>query len=296
MDTPSFCKISSNPSTGQITPVHRSSPAVPPPPTKTSSSSMLAQNIPINKMIQQQQLSPPDQPSSLSAKEPSFLRIAVLLLALGQLVLLAALLAALGFLFHLVMNKTTLVSTITPTSFDGQQHHLLPSTILGGDKGQASGGSGFVDLSSLSSVPIEELQSMHALVMKWPHQEDGLGGGREYLFHVLSAVRNNKVTTLHLSADSQLVTDKDRAILLDSQGEEVGRVEFSPPATTTPSPSVVTTSSYRRLGRLMARLADQGVGRYPNNAELGNPQSEFDARCRYGCGKVAGKHTTTSDR
>eukprot|EP00922_Rhytidocystis_sp_ex-Travisia-forbesii_P007090 GHVS01010356.1.p1 GENE.GHVS01010356.1~~GHVS01010356.1.p1 ORF type:complete len:353 (+),score=96.75 GHVS01010356.1:92-1150(+) len=280
METPSFCKIKPTTSSLDISDgtINRHNPPV------DHSSPTGKCSSPIKQMIQQQ-LSP-DQPCcSLSPKEePSFLRVAVFLLALGQLVLLAALLAALGFLFHLVVNKTTLASMTPTTAFDGQQvqHRLLPSALLG-----VNGGSGFVDLSSLSTVPIEQLQTMHSLVMKWPQKEDAVGGGGEYLFHVLSAVRNNKVTTLHLSADSKLVTDKERAILLDSQGEEIGRVDFSPPVVTTTSPPPATTSSSRRLGRLMARLADEGVGRYPRNSEMGNPESAFDAQCRYGCGKVA---------
>eukprot|EP00922_Rhytidocystis_sp_ex-Travisia-forbesii_P058355 GHVS01086259.1.p1 GENE.GHVS01086259.1~~GHVS01086259.1.p1 ORF type:complete len:306 (-),score=97.06 GHVS01086259.1:613-1437(-) len=202
-----------------------------------------------------------------------------------------ALLASLGFLFHVVMNKSSLAASPPWAS-------TAPMTIKGGG---SSPSEAFVDLSSLSSVPLEQLQNMHALVMQWPadqatttqqeqhtttQQEQHTttttgpsssgGGGREYFFHVLSAVRDADITTLQLSADSTLITDKARAVLLGRYGEELGRVQFQPAA-----------APQRQLGKLMQRLADEGVGRYPRNHEVGNPESAFEAYCRYGCGKVA---------
>eukprot|EP00922_Rhytidocystis_sp_ex-Travisia-forbesii_P057824 GHVS01085575.1.p1 GENE.GHVS01085575.1~~GHVS01085575.1.p1 ORF type:complete len:332 (-),score=75.17 GHVS01085575.1:494-1489(-) len=219
-----------------------------------------------------QQLSPDQARSSSlsSSSDSSFLRLTIFLLSVGQLVLLAALLAALGFLFRGVSSSAHDASSTTPPPV--------------GFNGAFSPGKGepFVELSSLSSVPLEQLQNMHALVMKWPTLTEGkqeTDNSREYLFHVVSAVREKDATTLNLSAESTLITDKTRAILLDSKGEEIGRVEFAP---SPPPPQP------RYLGRLMDKLTGgEGFGRYPRNSEVGNPETPFDAYCRYGCGKVA---------
>eukprot|EP00922_Rhytidocystis_sp_ex-Travisia-forbesii_P057831 GHVS01085585.1.p1 GENE.GHVS01085585.1~~GHVS01085585.1.p1 ORF type:complete len:183 (-),score=64.03 GHVS01085585.1:791-1339(-) len=179
MDTPSFSTTSS--------PAISSSSVVTPPKSHRG-------KPPLHQVLLQ--LSPDQTRSS----EPSaFLRVALFFLSVGQLVLLATLLAALGFLFHFV--KTSSGGTSHPGS-----------------------SSGLVELSSLSSVPLEQLQNMHSLLMKWPEQteedkqKDGKrkddkpqedkqeatattssGTGREYLFHVLSAVRDKDATTLNLS-------------------------------------------------------------------------------------------------